>query len=326
MLPPTAHLLITGGAGFLGSHLADRWLAQGGAVTLLDDLSAGVAADAVHRRTGGRARLVVGTVLDEGLVGDLVARADGVAHLAAVVGVERVVREPARTLEVGTRGGQAVLAAALAHRRPVLVVSSSEVYGPLAGGSYREDGPLALVSPERARGTYAVSKLHTESLALALHRERGLPAVVARLFNTSGPRQGPASGMVLPRFVEAALTGAPLIVHGDGSQRRVFCHVLDAVEALVRLLTREEARGGLFNVGGRDEVSMAELAELVRRRLGSASQIQSRPVPEERGDPRDDTLRRVPDLARIRASVGWEPSRDLGTLVDDLAADLRPTC
>lgn len=323
MLPPTAHLLITGGAGFLGSHLADRWLAQGGAVTLLDDLSAGASSDAVDARTGGRARLVVGSVLDEGLVGDLVARADGVAHLAAVVGVERVVREPARTLEVGTRGGQTVLTAALLHRRPVLVVSSSEVYGPLSSGTYREDGPLALASPERPRGTYAVSKLHSESLALALHRERGLPAVVARLFNTSGPRQGPASGMVLPRFVEAALAGEPLVVHGDGSQRRVFCHALDAVEALVRLLTREEARGGLFNVGGREEVSMAELAELVRRRLGSPSQIQFHPIPVGRGDARDDTRRRVPDLARIRAAVGWEPSRDLGTLVDDLAAELR---
>lgn len=325
MLPPTAHLLITGGAGFLGSHLADRWLAQGGAVTLLDDLSAGASADAVDARTGGRARLVVGSVLDEGLVGELVARADGVAHLAAVVGVERVVREPARTLEVGTRGGQVVLAAALAQRRPVLVVSSSEVYGPDSSGSYREDGPLALVSPERARGTYAVSKLHSESLALALHRERGLAAVVARLFNTSGPGQGPASGMVLPRFVEAALAGEPLLVHGDGSQRRVFCHVLDAVDALVRLLTRQEARGGLFNVGGRDEVSMAALAELVRDRLGSASRILFCPVPTKRGDPRDDTRRRVPDLARIRATVGWEPTRDLGALVDDLAAEFRPS-
>ena len=323
MLPPTAHLLITGGAGFVGSHLAERWLAQGGAVTLLDDLSGGATAEVVRARAGGQSRLVVGSVLDAALVDDLVARADGVAHLAAVVGVERVVREPARTLEVGTQGGQHVLAAALRHHRPVLVVSSSEVYGARADGPYREDDHLALPPPERARGLYALSKLHTESLALALAREQGLPAVVARLFNTSGPRQGPGSGMVLPRFVGAALANEPLVVHGDGSQRRVFCHVLDAVEALVRLLTRERARGGLFNVGGREEVSMTVLAELVRDRLGCRSPVIHRPAPGERGDPRDDTQRRLPDLTRVRTAVDWLPQRDLCTLVDDLASELR---
>jgi len=256
------------------------------------------------------------------LVEDCVERCDGVAHLAAVVGVGRVLAAPARTLEVGTRGGELVLQAAARRGRPVLIVSSSEVYGLCDRLPFREDEPLALGSPERPRWTYAVSKLHSESLALALWRERGLPTTVARLFNTSGPRQSAASGMVLPRFVAAALRGEVLRVHGDGTQSRVFCHVRDVVRALVGLLTTPAANGRVFNVGGEEEVTIAALAERVRSRLGSASKIVFEPHGFSRGEGYEDTTRRVPDLGRIHALFAWRTEQNLDSLIDDVARGL----
>lgn len=309
-------LLITGGAGFIGSHLADRWLAEGGQVTVLDDFSSGKMANLRDAARSTRLTVVQGSVLDRRRVRALVEEAETVAHLAAVVGVERVCRAPLETWTVNLDGGRTVLDAAAEVGRPVLLASSSEVYGDSAPIPSREDGPVGFGPPEHPRWSYAASKLAVESLGLALHREIGLDVRVVRFFNTSGPRQSSRSGMVLPRWVEAAVDGRPLEVHGDGRQTRCFCHVADAVEVLVRLMREERAVGRVFNVGSDREHRLGDLARLVIERAGSSSEWIARAPTVERDDPR----RRVPDLERLERTVGFRPRRAVETVIDDLLA------
>ncbi|MHC4377133.1 MAG: NAD-dependent epimerase/dehydratase family protein, partial [Planctomycetota bacterium] len=274
------HLLVTGGAGFIGSHLTDRWLAAGGRVTVLDDLSTGRLSNLTSAREhGDRLEFVRGSVLDAERVERCVAAADQVAHLAAVVGVARVCAQPERTLEVNSEGSRLVLEACARFAKPVIYASSSEVYGDSPRRPFREDQPLEIGSPQIPRWSYAISKAHGEALADALARDAGLRVTTVRFFNTTGPRQDPRSGMVLPRFVARALAGEPLEVYGDGAQTRSFCHVADTVEALMRLLVGERY-GHVLNIGSDRELSIAELAERVVARLGSSSPVRVRAYAE----------------------------------------------
>ena len=315
-------VLVTGGAGFIGSHLAERLLGEGHRVQVLDDLSTGTMANIAHLLPHPDFESRIDSVTDETAVRDLVGWADLVCHLAAVVGVQLVARHPVRAIETNVRGTELVLRVAADTGCQVLVASSSEVYG--AGPvPFREDDPVALGATSRPRGGYACSKAMGEWLALAQHRERDLAVVVARVFNTVGPRQSGRYGMVLPRFALQALRGEPLTVYGDGRQTRCFAHVRDVVESLCALIRSPSANGRVFNVGSDWEVSVRELAELVRDRAGSPSRIAE--IPYGQVFPRGfvDLPRRVPDLTRLEATIGTRPRTRLETIVDDVVAGAR---
>jgi UDP-glucose 4-epimerase len=315
-------VLITGGAGFIGSHLADRLLGEGHRVQVLDDLSTGRLANIAHLLSDPGFENRIGSVTDETVVRELVGRADLVCHLAAVVGVQLVARHPVRAIETNVRGTELVLRAAAETGCQVLIASSSEVYG--AGPvPFSEDDPVALGVTSRPRGGYACSKALGEWLALAQHRERDLAVVVVRVFNTVGPRQSGRYGMVLPRFASQALRGEPITVYGDGCQTRCFAHVLDVVEALCALIHSPSANGRVFNVGSDREVSVRELAELVRERAGSPSRIAEIPYEEVFPQGFVDLPRRVPDLTRLESTTGTRPSTPLETIVDDVVAGAR---
>jgi nucleoside-diphosphate-sugar epimerase len=309
--------LITGGAGFIGSHVADRLVARGDDVVLLDDLSTGSIANIRHLMDGGT-RLVRGSVLDHPLVSGVVRDRDVVVHLAATVGVELVVREPLKTLLNNVRGTEIVLDAAYAVGAKVLVASSSEVYGKNAAGAVTEDSDRILGSLFKARWSYAVSKEVDEIYAFEYHRERGLPTIVARLFNCVGPRQTGAFGMVVPRFVRQALTGAPVTVFGDGTQSRCFCHVSDTVSGILSLLDTEAAVGDVFNVGSQNEISMKGLAELVIEMTRSASAIEYVPYSVAYEPGFEDMERRLPDISKIAAVTGWAPTYALKDILSDV--------
>ncbi|MBX5492923.1 MAG: SDR family NAD(P)-dependent oxidoreductase [Chloroflexi bacterium] len=299
--------LITGGAGFIGSHLADRLVAQGATVWALDDLSTGTRANVAHLDRTPRFRLVEGSVLDPALVDNLVAQCDVVYHLAAAVGVRRILAEPRRSIEVNLHGTEHVLAAAARHGRPVLVASTSEVYGKNAGGPLREDDDAIVGSTRTTRWLYAITKAADECLALAYARETGLPVVVVRLFNTIGPRQTGAYGMVVPRLVDQALRGAPLTVYGDGQQTRCFTYVDDALAAMQALMATPAARGDVFNVGQPREVTIERLATLIRELAGSDSPIAYIPYEQAYGAGFEDMRRRVPDISKLQRLTGFVP-------------------
>ena len=316
------HLLITGGAGFIGSHLAERWLAEGGSVTALDDLSTGRVNNLSACMRSSRFRVVHASILDRRSVRRLVEETDTIAHLAAVVGVARVCRDPLSTWRVNLEGSQVVLDAAAELGRPVLLASSSEVYGDAAPMPACEDGPVGFGTPEHPRWSYASSKAAMESLGLALHAETELPVRVVRFFNTSGPRQSATSGMVLPTLIESALAGRDLRVFGDGTQTRAFCHVLDTVEALVRLLREERAVGKVVNVGNDNEVTILSLAKRVIERTGARGTITHVPHPQAIDAVVADPQRRVPELTRLADLVGYRPERPVDAIIDDIAATL----
>jgi UDP-glucose 4-epimerase len=308
--------LITGGAGFIGSHLAEALLADGDQVAVLDDCSTGSEANLAV--CAGRVAFHRGSILDRALVERLVAEADRVVHLAAVVGVRRIMERRVESIRINAAGAEHVLLACAAHRRPVFVASSSEVYGKRCDAPFREDDPIVLGASSVHRWSYACCKLLDEFLALALHREQDLPAVVGRFFNCTGPRQSPSYGMVLPRFCAAAKAGRPLEVHGDGSQTRCFLHVADAVRAVRLLLACPAAVGRVVNIGGTEEIPMAGLARRVIAAAGSASPLRLVPYAEAfPGGGFEDMPRRVPDLARLRQLTGWVPERSLDAIIRD---------
>ncbi|MEZ5330948.1 MAG: GDP-mannose 4,6-dehydratase [Thermoanaerobaculia bacterium] len=320
--------LVTGGAGFIGSHLVDRLLAAGWQVRTLDDLSTGRRENLESAAPRSALRVVDGSVLDTRLVEDLVDGVDVVFHLAATVGVDLVVREPLRTLRTNLGGTESVLAAAGHRGTPVLLASSSEVYGRTARVPQAEDDDRWLGPPGSARWSYATSKAAAECLALAWHRERGLPTVVARLFNTIGARQRGRYGMVVPRFVSAAVRGEPLRIFGDGSQTRCFCHVRDVVEGLLGLAIHAPAYGGVFNLGGGEEISIRNLALRVLGLAGvpdSETARRLRMVPDDEAGERgaDDMRRRVPDTRRVEAAIGWRPRIGLDEALGELIARRR---
>ena len=313
--------LITGGAGFIGSHLADALVARGDEVVLLDDLSTGRLENVRHLLEGpdtGRVRFVRGSVLDHPQVSIAVAGADVVVHLAASVGVKLIVARPLDTLLNNVRGTEVVLDTANATGAKVLVASTSEIYGKNAAGPVRENDDRILGSPFVARWAYSTSKAVDELFAYQYHRERGLPTVVARLFNCAGPRQTGAYGMVIPTLVRQALRGEDLTVFGDGTQSRCFCHVADMVRGLLALLDAERAVGDVFNVGSQHEISIRDLAGLILELTGSSSGIRLVPYEEAYEPGFEDMERRLPDISKIRAVTGWEPTRGLREIVRDV--------
>ncbi len=313
--------LITGGAGFIGSHLADRLVARDDSVMLLDDLSTGTLANVQHLLGDGgspRVRFIEGSVLDYPFVAGLVDEVDVIVHLAATVGVELVVRQPLETLLNNVRGTEIVLEVAAERGTKVLVTSTSEVYGKNAAGALHEDSDRILGSLFKARWVYATSKEVDEILAFEYARTRGLATVVARLFNCVGPRQTGRYGMVVPRFVRQALRGEDLTVFGDGTQSRCFCHVADTVEALLLLLDSDEAVGDVFNVGSQYEISMRGLANLIIDMTGSSSDIRYVPYTEAYEPGFEDMERRLPDISKINRVTGWTPTRDLNEILEDV--------
>ncbi len=310
--------LVTGGAGFIGSHLVEAMLARGDEVVVLDNLSTGRATNLLSATN--EVRLVQGSVLDPLLVDELIESVDCVVHLAAAVGVRLIVEKPLRSFITNIKGAETVLEAAHRYRKKVLLASTSEVYGKNELGPFSEDDDRVLGSNKVSRWGYSTSKAVDEILAFAYYRERQLPTVVARLFNTVGPRQTGAYGMVLPRFVEQAVRGEPLTVHGDGTQSRCFCHVQDVVRAIFLLLDEPAAEGEVFNVGSTEEVSIRQLAELVISRAGSESTVQLVSYEQAYEEGFEDMHRRVPDISKIQELTGWEPSFDLDQIVDEVIA------
>jgi len=313
--------LITGGAGFIGSHLADELLSRGHRVHALDDLSTGSIANLRHLRGDERFEYTIDTCDNVRLVAELVDEADVVFHLAAAVGVQLVVESPVRTIETNVHCTEVVLSQASKKRRPVFIASTSEVYGKSTSLPFREDGDLVLGSTDTGRWSYACSKAIDEFLALAHYRERKLPTVVARLFNTVGPRQTGRYGMVVPTFVRQALANLPITVFGDGTQRRCFCHVSDVVRALADLMSSEEHYGEVFNVGSTEEISIGDLAKRVRDACGSESEIVQIPYDEAYEGGFEDMARRVPDTSKIERAIGWSERRHLDEILADVLAD-----
>jgi UDP-glucose 4-epimerase len=311
-------ILITGGAGFVGSHLADELLARGHAVSVLDDLSTGAMDNVRHLKGDPSFEYTVGSCHDRPLVAELVDSADIVYHLAAAVGVELIVESPVRTIETNIHAAEVVLGAASKKKKPVFVASTSEVYGKSAALPFQEDGDLLLGPTYKGRWSYACSKAIDEFLALAYYKERGLPTVIGRMFNTVGPRQTGRYGMVVPSLVGQALAGKPLTVFGDGTQSRCFCHVHDVVRALADLMERDDLYGQVFNIGTQDEITISDLAERVRDLVGSSSDITYVPYDVAYEPGFEDMQRRVPDITKVRDAIGWEPRKSLDDIVLDV--------
>lgn len=318
-------VLVTGGAGFIGSHLIDALLERGDNVIALDNLATG-SHDNIRDHIGDhRFEFVLGSIMNADLVDDMVARSDVVFHLAAAVGVKRIIERPLESLLTNIRGSEIVLEKAHKHGRKVLITSTSEIYGKNTNVPLHEDGDRLLGSPLVDRWSYSTSKAVDEILASAYHRTKGLPIVIVRLFNTVGPRQSPDYGMVIPRFVEAALTGKDLIVHGDGTQTRCFGFVGDIVPALLALTESRESEGIAINLGSTEEVSINQLAELVIEMTNSNSTIRYVPYEEAYESGFEDMPRRVPDISRARKLIGFEPKTSLREIVEMMIIDSQRT-
>ena len=313
-------VLITGGAGFIGSHLAERLLHQGHHVAILDDLSTGRLENVEHLAGHRRFSATVGSVMDEEVLGPLVAQCDTVFHLAAAVGVRLVVDRPIHTIHTNVHGTETVLRHASLGRKNVLVVSTSEVYGKSAILPFREDTDLVLGPPNKTRWGYATSKLLDEFLALGYWKEERLPVRVVRLFNTVGPRQSSRYGMVLPNFVRRALSNEPIVVHGDGSQTRSFTWVGDVVSALIDLMEDPKTCGEVFNVGNGAEISIRDLAMKVKLQTGSRSPIQFVPYNQVFDESFEDMPRRVPDISKIGKFIGYRPKVHLDEIIEHVVA------
>lgn len=306
--------LVTGGAGFIGSHLTESLLARGDAVVALDNLSTGDPRNLDAVRGHRNFRFVPGSVLDDLLVDELVDGCDVVVHLAAAVGVRLIVEQPLRSLRTNIRGTETVLEAVHRYRKKALVASTSEVYGKNSGVLHERSDRI-LGPPSVGRWAYSTSKAVDEIIALAYWRERQIPTVVVRFFNTVGPRQTGTYGMVIPRFVAQALLGDELTVYGDGSQTRCFCDVADVVRAVLALIDEPRATGEVFNVGSTEEVTIGGLAERIVAAAGSESGIRHVPYEEVYGDQYEDMLHRVPDISKVGNLIGWAPSHDLESII-----------
>jgi nucleoside-diphosphate-sugar epimerase len=312
--------LITGGAGFVGSHLAEALLARGDTVHILDNLSTGAMDNIGHLKSLDRFHYLIDTVMNERVVAEAIDRVDVVYHLAAAVGVKLIVESPVNTIETNVHGTEMVLKVASKKKKKVLIASTSEVYGKSEEVPFREDADLVLGATTKGRWSYACSKAIDEFLALAYWKEKQLPVVVFRLFNTVGPRQTGRYGMVVPNFVKQALSGRPITVFGDGTQSRCFTYVSDVVDALVKLAEHPDAVGQVLNIGNdREEISILELAERVKARTGSRSAIEMVPYDEAYEEGFEDMPRRVPDLTKIRALLGYEPRVHLDEILDRVA-------
>jgi len=315
-------ILVTGGAGFIGSHLVERLLERGDEVFVVDDLSTGFLAnlDAVRERPG--LHLNVDSIMNWPMMNETVARVDQVVHLAAAVGVRKIIEKPVETITTNVRGTEIVLDCCDRHAKPLFIASTSEIYGK-AGEKLHEEHDRVMGSTTHRRWAYACTKSLDEFLALAYHHEKGLPVILGRFFNTVGPRQTGEWGMVLPSFVGQALRGEPIQVYGTGEQRRCFCMVHDTVRAVMGLMADERAWGQPFNIGSEDEITIVGLARRVKERLGSPSPIKIISYAEAYGEGFEDMERRQPDTAKIRGLIGWRPEHTLDQIIDATAEHMR---
>jgi UDP-glucose 4-epimerase len=318
-------ILITGGAGFVGSHLADKLIGQGHEITVIDDLSTGRYSNVEHLEGHERFRLIIDTVLNASLMEELIRDSDRVFHMASAVGVRLIMEQPVKTIETIFHGTDVVLKFCSRYRKRVLVPSTSEVYGKGTSIPFREEDDLLTGATDKHRWAYACAKTLDEFLALAHWKETRLPVVVVRLFNTVGPRQTGQYGMVVPRFVHAALRNEPITVFGDGTQQRCFGHVLDVVEGLSKLLETPECFGQVINLGNNEEVSILGLAEKAIEITGSKSEIRYIPYEEAYGDGFEDMRRRVPGLEKAKKLIGYQPTRSLTDIINDVASEYRKT-
>jgi len=314
-------ILITGGAGFIGSHLADKLISEGHVITVIDDLSTGRYSNVAHLEGHERFHLIIDTVLNTELMEDLVRETDRVFHMASAVGVKLIMDHPVRTIETIFRGTDVVLGLCSRYRKRVLIPSTSEVYGKGISVPFKEEDDLLTGATDKHRWAYACAKTLDEFLALAHWKETRLPVVVVRLFNTVGPRQTGQYGMVVPRFVRAALRNEPIEVHGDGTQSRCFGHVSDVVEGLTKLLDIPECFGQVINLGNDQETSILQLADKAIALTGSSSQILFIPYSEAYGEGFEDMRRRVPSLEKAKKLIGYKPTRSLENIINDVAAE-----
>lgn len=319
-----SHVIITGGAGFIGSHLVERLLSDSKRVVVIDDFSTGRMENLAPVSANPKLRVISSKVSTCVELKELVASAESIYHLAAAVGVDLVMKSQIHTIETNLHETEAILAAAGEFKVPFLLTSTSEVYGKSQKPAFSEQDDLLIGPPHLSRWSYACSKLMDEFLALAYARERGLPVVIARLFNTVGPRQTGRYGMVLPRFIAAAKRNEPLTIYGDGQQTRCFCYVLDTVEALVRLQNCESAKGEVFNVGSTQEVTISELANLVIRKLKSNSELVNVPYSDAYPKGFEDMLRRRPVIRKLQAMVSFTPGVELESIIAETAKTIVP--
>jgi UDP-glucose 4-epimerase len=317
------HALITGGAGFIGSHLAEALLAQGHRVTAVDNLSTGRHQNIESLAANPQFQFVYETVTNETVMDRLVSECDVIFHLAAAVGVELIVKDPVKTIETNLEGTEMVLKLGRRYRKKVLIASTSEVYGKSADLPFREQADRVMGPTTKSRWSYAESKAIDEFLGLAYHKQFGLPVVICRFFNTVGPRQTGTYGMVIPRFVACALAGQPLRVYGDGLQTRCFCNVEDTVRAVIALAAEPQAVGEIYNVGSQEEITIGDLARRVVTRARSASPIVTVPYDEAYEKGFEDMQRRVPSIEKIRAAIGWQPTIPLDQTLDEVIAYFR---
>lgn len=316
-------VLITGGAGFIGSHLAEALLAEGQPVVVIDNLSTGRIGNIAHLIDQPDFQFVNETIHNETVMDRLVSECDLIYHLAAAVGVELIIKDPVRTIETNLIGTETVLRLARRYRRKVLIASTSEVYGKSDDLPFREDSDRVMGPTIKSRWAYAESKAMDEFLALAYLKQFGLPIVICRFFNTVGPRQTGTYGMVIPRLVKQAVNDQPLTVHGDGRQTRCFCNVKDTVRAIIALSREPKAIGEIFNVGSRDEITILDLARRIVARAGSRSDIKLIPYEQAYEAGFEDMRRRVPSIDKIAATIGWQPALALDQTLDEVIAEFR---
>jgi UDP-glucose 4-epimerase len=313
-------VLITGGAGFIGSHLSDAYLGRGDEVFIIDDLSTGSFENIRHLKDHPRFHYTIESVHNQPVTAELVDQCDVIFHLAAAVGVKLIVESPVRTIETNVRGTETVLALANKKKKKVLVASTSEVYGLSTQVPFREDGNLVMGATTKGRWSYACSKAIDEFLALAYWREKKLPTIVVRLFNTVGPRQTGQYGMVIPTFVKQALANRPITVYGDGTQSRCFCYVGDVVGGLMKLMDHEQSVGQVFNIGSNQEISINDLAHKVKELTNSTSEIVLVPYDEAYEEGFEDMPRRVPDISKSSQHIGFKPTVDLEGILKSVIA------
>ena len=311
-------VLITGGAGFIGSHLSDAYLERGDEVFIVDDLSTGSFSNIQHLKDHSRFHYKIDSVHNRPVTAELVDQCDVIFHLAAAVGVKLIVESPVRTIETNVHGTEVVLSLASKKKKKVLVASTSEVYGLSTEVPFREDGNLVMGATTKGRWSYACSKAIDEFLALAYWREKKLPTVIVRLFNTVGPRQTGQYGMVIPTFVKQALSGRPITVYGSGEQSRCFCYVGDVVGALMKLMADESAVGEVFNVGSNQEITILDLARKVKALTNSKSEITFVPYDEAYEEGFEDMPRRIPDISKVNGRVGFQPEKSLDGILDSV--------
>jgi len=310
-------ILLTGGAGFIGSHLADHYVAKGDQVTILDNFSTGSAENLFH--LAGKVTTVDGDIRDVELLEKLTTDADLVLHMAAALGVNTILESPLESMSTNITGSEVVLNAAAKFNKRIIIASTSEIYGKNPKQPLNEAADRVVGAPQKIRWTYSDAKAIEEAMAFALHQEKKLPVTTVRLFNTVGPRQSGRYGMVVPRFVQAALKNEALTIYGDGTQSRVFCHVDDAVAAIAKMAATDATIGEVFNVGGSGEVSIKGLAERVIATTKSQSVITYTPYTDAYPAGFEDIQRRVPDISKIKQVIGWAPTKDLETIIKDIA-------